>query len=851
MNSSLKDIHMSLEYKITHVFCPLQLPDGDDHSHPNDLALSEAVRDSAFEFYWNLGYLEKNHWECVKKLLQNLYQAMYFHQLQENCVASQLESMTVGDVVTYLIRAQNAAVVFRRGAEETIAESFEVSPTAAAVMGSCGKLVCSYPGPAIVVPNVIFDDTVFRPELAHFLCEMNKDNLATPTTRKAGSTVSEERDTAHPRYITELLTGILRAVGRPAEVQRINKRISDDVVWCGVRLPWRRSSLWLMIRVVLQTTLAGNGLGLGGYKTFMLFFMNGLAGEALDAGMSDDVLHWISAKISRRLTKLGESAPDWLTAAVLETCTKIRNLLDGRWKQAQERDALTPIWKPHSLDFPADTQLSLHTSQKYIEDVLNSSYSTVRPTNSMTGGRLRGSLDDFLSTTGHFQDAYEADPRSTLYDVEREVGHGIDGWVAGVLEDDADAPCEKLELLASEYSLAAMKTYEGNPEDFSRMLLTVIELWVALDKLVIQRIPMLREYSPEIPISLLERLLLRDAHDIQRFCLAYDYVRKRHSGARSGWSVFSDTADTNNFAVRYFNGDLHLQALRDRIHEAALQERREKLLELRELNKRYYEITRCAAEMNHDYYVNWSWENVPQLFLAGNVALKPSQTSRSLVHEWPLPEDHYRASVVVFELNRPPAFDMWRSVTCLLLVDICSPQLTETYPHTRLGGYSALYPYHTTHARTRVTLASDTTPFTTSHYHSTRVPTEEDEVCVNNGLSFYYYDERSYVSLAGAFKAVDISGSCAYQLPPGSYQNLQRYLQYTVHASNEVLCSQADCHEDLSMHEFIAYGHLRSGPSLQWLNILREIRANTLTLRRDEVHMLFAQTASQVGPCVR
>ncbi|KAI6138903.1 hypothetical protein BKA82DRAFT_4459887 [Pisolithus tinctorius] len=833
MNSSLKDIHMSLEYKITHVFCPLQLPDGDDHSHSNDLALSEAVRDSAFDFYRNLGYFEKYHWECVKKLLQNLCKAMYCHQLQESRVASQLESMTVGDVVTYLIRAQNAAVVFRRGAEETIAESFEVSPTVAAVIGSCGKLVCSYPGPAIAVRNVIFDDAVFRPELAHFLCEMNKDNLATPTTRKAGSTVSEEQDTAHPRYITELLTGILRAVGRPAEVQRINKRIGDDVVWCDVRLPWRRSSLWLMIRVVLQTMLAGNGLGLDGYKTFMLFFMNGLAGEALDAGMSDDVLHWISAKISRRLTKLGESAPDWLTAAVLETCTKIRNLLDGRWKQAQERDALTPIWKPHSLDFSADMQLSLHTSQKYIEDVLNSSYSTVRPTNSVTGGRLRGSLGDFLSTTGHFQDAYKADPRSTLYDVEREVGHGIDGWVAGVLEDDTDAPCEKLELLASEYSSAAMKIYKGNPEDFSRMLLT--------------RIPMLREYSPEIPISLLERLLLRDAHDIQRFCLAYDYVRKRHSGVRSGWSVFSDRADTNNFAVRYFNRGLHLQALRDRIHEAALQEWREKLLELRELNQRYYEITRRAAEMNHDYYVNWSGGTCHSSS-CGKCSLETQAKIGIMVHEWPLPEDHYRAAVVVFELNRPPAFDMWRSVTCLLLVDLCSPQLTETYPHTRLGGYSALYPYHTKHARTRVTLASDTKPFTMSHYRPTRVPTEEDKVCVNNGLSFYYYDERSDVSLAGAFKAVDISGSCAYQLPLGSYENLQRYLQHTVHTSNEVLCSQADCSKDLSMHEFIAYGHLRSGPSLQWLNILREIRANTLTLRRDEVHMLFAQTASQVGP---
>ncbi|KAI6041746.1 hypothetical protein EDC04DRAFT_2565264, partial [Pisolithus marmoratus] len=235
---------MSLLYKLTHVFCPLKLPDGDDHCHLHDLALSEAVWTSANDYSTHLDNHEKSGWECVKKLLQNLRDAMKIHQLEEDCVAAQLESMTAGDVVAYLIRAQNAAIVFRRGAEETTAESFEVSPTVEAVMGSCGRLVCSYPGPAIAVPNVVFDDAVFRVELAHFLCEMDKDILdAAPTTHKAGSTVSEERDTVHPRYITELLTGILRAVGRPAEVQRINKRIGDDVVWRDARLPWRRSSL--------------------------------------------------------------------------------------------------------------------------------------------------------------------------------------------------------------------------------------------------------------------------------------------------------------------------------------------------------------------------------------------------------------------------------------------------------------------------------------------------------------------------------------------------------------------------------------------------------------------------------
>ncbi|KAI6096711.1 hypothetical protein F5141DRAFT_560342 [Pisolithus sp. B1] len=328
---------MTLQYKITHVFCPPRLPDGDDHSHSNDLTLAEAVCGSAFDYSSHLDKSSKAHWKCVEKLLQNLEDAMRFPRLEETVVTAQLESMTAGDVVAYFFRAQNAAVVFRRGAEETIAESFELSSTVVAVMGSCGKLVCSYPGPAIAVPNAVFDDAVFRLELANFLCRMNTDNLdAAPTTSKGGSMVSEARDTVHPRYITELLTGILRAVGRPAGVQRIKKRIGDDVVRQDARLPWRRSSLWLMIRVVLQTTLVRNGLGLDGYKAFMLFFMNGLAGEAIDHKMCDDILHWVFTKISRRLTKLGDSVHKRLSAAVLRSCTNIRTLSDERWRRVQD-----------------------------------------------------------------------------------------------------------------------------------------------------------------------------------------------------------------------------------------------------------------------------------------------------------------------------------------------------------------------------------------------------------------------------------------------------------------------------------------------------------------------------------
>ena len=112
-------------------------------------------------------------------------------------------------------------------------------------MSAQRKLICSYPGPAIEIPNIIFDDKNFHSELANFLIHTNDDIMpdAAATTRKAQSTVTETRDTAHPRYITELLTGILRGVGRPADIVRVSKRIGDDVVWNNSTLPWRRSSL--------------------------------------------------------------------------------------------------------------------------------------------------------------------------------------------------------------------------------------------------------------------------------------------------------------------------------------------------------------------------------------------------------------------------------------------------------------------------------------------------------------------------------------------------------------------------------------------------------------------------------
>ena len=110
------------------------------------------------------------------------------------------------------IRAQNAALVVRRLSSDDVVQfdMFEVSPQNNAIMSTKGKLLCSYPGPAIQVPAGVFMDECFRQALSSFLIQMDVDCLdSTPTMSKAGSVVKEVRETAHPRYISELLVGIL------------------------------------------------------------------------------------------------------------------------------------------------------------------------------------------------------------------------------------------------------------------------------------------------------------------------------------------------------------------------------------------------------------------------------------------------------------------------------------------------------------------------------------------------------------------------------------------------------------------------------------------------------------------
>ena len=749
------------------------------------------------------------------------------------------------EVLVLHIRAQNAALILRRFRDSMVFEAFEVSPSPGAVMGVEGKLICSYPGPAVVLPLDVAHDPSFVGQLVSFLVHMDVDRLGAPTTTKAGSKVPETRDTTHPRYITQLLSMILYGMGKEAKVNRITKRVADEVCWDSARNPWRRSPLWLVIRVAIQTTTDSRDT----YKAFMVFFQAKLLRLFLCHGLSSELLHAARAKTSRRVYKLGASASPRLLEAVAAVGREIEQCLQARWSEEQRLQAISPSYIPDPLAFEQDTTISLLESRAYLTNIIcpDSYTQTSTAFHPRHISRLRDIYDFHNLYPDGLIKATQADSYVALADFEFLVQERLDSWVMKNRREES--ACKTLGSCLEQYISITEKQYSSTPEAQSLMLLTIMELWVALDTIAVVQCPLLSSYSPEIPASFLDPLLLRRAKSIERAAQIEHYLRRRHFGATCATSIYSNQLDNTTFAVRYFQGSPSLQAIKVSIESVAANAREEKLTELRQRNAEHKSLTQKIASRSCEYVKDWF------IFRHSDSCSKCELQEEAdemciAVHEWPFPTRPLEAEAIVFELKCPPVFAIWRTRTYQILRDIGMAHITvqsQFTPPVLLDNYDGLAAWSQQGTSGRITFGSETKSFSKSHYCNVRIPAVKSGVCVNNGLCFRLYDSVRGECVTSSFD-LNLDSYCTLRLPEGSYSHLQYAVAHTTHTHNETTVNQGDCPVNLNMHEQLAFSNLRCGSQLQWKNIARELRANILTFSREEVHSLITQVAWQIGP---
>ena len=736
--------------------------------------------------------------------------------------------------------------------ETVVFECFEASPLPSAVMECQGSLLRTFPDQARAVHISIFDDPRFRDELAAWLSKLNTEVIdeMMPQSQKAGSSMAEIRDTAHPGLVSDMLMAILASVGQPVQAQQLSKRTRDDVLWSNTLLPWRRSPLWLAIRVTIQMTLCRTLSAKEGhvqYKNFMIYLMSEVASMALLEHKPVDTCHVILAKVARRVHKLGGLTLSFVQQKALETGQRVRDQQTLKWEEIQRLDADRPTTVQKS-NFADDTALSLHTSRPYLDAALAHGQNSA-PSSTSFAPNCRTWL-------GWHRDLPKLDTSSAtkeevvfmLAEFESWVARYLPSWIA---KFDSSLPvpedCEALANLAAHYWRTSEVSYNSAPEQLSIMLLTIAELWYALDRLAILLFPLLKQYSPEIPTDLFYPLLLPKSQDMQRLHTVEQHIRLRHAHAgQQNPSIFCNPR-RKSFAVAYYaTSPLH-KALRARIETEASTKKAAKKSEWEQASQKHQRLISEAEKLeclNFTDEYGWpqhdpSCKKCPLTRQAN--AMKISK------YEWPLPTDENFCASALFELDCPMGFVAWRNLTWMLTHEIGRPQSSHREQYTdTLHTYSGLRSY-SREKSSRLVLASKVKSFEKTHYTQS-FPVRYDQIYSNNALQYALLEMTQSVWVEDQTSKPSVQHKCIQPLPNGPYSNLQFAVDSTNHEQNQVLVKQDICSSTLSLHEFISFGSLRAdGEQTQWLNIQRELTASSLNLNNEAVITLILHAAFQAG----
>jgi hypothetical protein len=757
-----------------------------------------------------------------------------------------------------------------QGGERVHIESFEVSPLNTHVIRTKGRLRRSFPASGISIPRATFQDRHFRACLAATIAVMSQQRVAgtQPKAKKTGRLLDEDRDTADPKMVTEFLMSCLLPLGRPASASAIWKNTRDEVSYASSLQPWRRSPLWLVIRVVLQLSFSrtSSRAGVSGdnagsypqlYKEFMVFSMAQTLTETRRYSYHSDIVFAMGAKIRRRLEK-AESISESTRGLVHEALRESVAILEQRWDHIQQLDCpKLPLSSSAVVDVNRDTLLFLPRLDAFIHSIraraIHQAYSNFEPGFSL---KKYSSCDlPVLEARPGDELAYQ------LMAFEAWVATSFDGWRAAH-RLDARA-CGSLRRLIENYHRIAAPQYSSNPESLSLMILVALELWVGCDEVAVASCPLLEQYNPGIPWEILQGLLLPFKEQMKRLHEVENYLIRRTTLSTHGsHDVFEHFGGRDSFPCKWFQQSPEQQELKRRIEHLAAERREAKRREFREKKNRYESLMRQYETSQCQMVAIWSeWEQTVIEKHSNScyrcAYLKEAEAITIGIHEWPLPSDSLQAQATVFELRVPIAFGYWRDATKFLLSSVLGlayPRHGAPRSRYTPSSYSALREFFKPFGSDqRIVALSENKPHELTHRrykYTGRIV--EDDVYLPNGLRYHYYDEKAYSRVQSHSRKDLLADKCMYKLPIES-SALQQFLRRESDTAgnpspNSVLASQSECPKHLSLEEYKALCSIPIGFNIQWQNILVQLHALTVDLKRVETTLTLLQCAHQAGP---
>ncbi|KAK4130358.1 hypothetical protein BT67DRAFT_490504 [Trichocladium antarcticum] len=797
----------SLKYTINHVFLPPKTPQEDDTNINEEHNLIGSLLNSTKKFAKQCPPTDARQLQAVARMLQRLLTVKPgLGSSEKNASMRQVISeLSNGEYLVFHVRAQNAGLLLTGRGHDILVESFELLAPNENVMRCDGRLIREFPDSAATIPRTQLFDSDISSELIARLCilELEECPLARPKSRKSGQDHDEVRDTASPFLVTEMVMANVAALGQSVEPQRIVKRSREQ--------------------------------------------------EAIQHGLSSDLRFAMGAKLVRRIAKLdpapGFSGQPWMqhTQGAIEAN---HAELGKRWRQAQVQNCPVQPSSLASLCFRTDTNLRLAGLEKHL------SWMASRPKGSRNSAGPGDSTQFESLSPGSLPSGSSLDTFA-LIELESWIELHLPSWLANRLRnklgglDKPEHDIEALKALLSVYSSSARNAYASNPEALSVMHLNIMDLWVSVDRLAGQAIPLLLEYDPCFPPDLLHPLVLPTRTQLSRLQAVELYLLERKQSTPGLYPpAFANFGKRDSFAVRFFDSSGEHRNLLEAIQAEAGRTERAKIQEHQTLRRRHEDLSLRLNSTPHETEWDDDKERDVCKRWCNACSLKQQMSSLTInIFEWPLPENVTLSKAIVFEISVPKVVELWRDVTTTLFLTIFATsghrarcdRLWQAVQH------SGLRP-HTGHT-SQVQLASTIKSVEASHYKAKHIMSvTEAAVCVRHPWYNYdYYHCTEAMHHTEVLKPPRLPSACSFaEHQSGGY--LSDWTRATAHTSNIVIAAQSECPQSMSLDEFRAFGHLRADLRLQWANILCQLIIPSLNWNREATYLAVLQACLEAGP---
>ncbi|KAL8296078.1 hypothetical protein RB600_001523 [Gaeumannomyces tritici] len=596
------------------------------------------------------------------------------------------------------------------------------------------------------------------------------------------------------------------------------------------------------------------------YKSFMLFFVASILDKTSTTHLSSDLMSIMVAKIGQRKRKLLQTrvhVDQNLLQYVGDSMAKAMAELTSRQKLLFSDPASGHrITRLESLEFAHDVFHQLPDVDAFIQSIDSRAHISRQAAFSQTS--CPSDFDpDTLPSISTSRSSYTS---YTLAAFEKWVAESLDGWIE--THASREDTCYHLYHLMKSYEQVAKVEYSRNPEGASIIVLTALELWIACDKSVTTLEPLLRKYNPHFPAQLLQSLVLTFRRQMSRLAKAELYLNERIRASDSSRPhIFRSFATESSFAIQYYSESQKLQGLHRRITKDATKARAEKVAQLAEKQRKYMELKRRHDNLECEQVRVWRRRQREYVWVHSHSCVKCSLDGQMAaiqieVHEWPLPNELRTAEATVFELCPPPHFSYWRDASAFLILHVLQSQYKKKplAVEDDLGKYAALREYAgTLCSSSRISLASSTKPHVRTHRKSKHVfGLTEDDVCLNNGMNYAYYDSVSSKYVTEVVFDEENPQRCMYSLP-AQMRWLEKYLfrpsaRPEGWTPNHAIANQHETPDSMSLPEFKALVSILLGHKIQWMNILCELAVPSIDFRKDETSFVLFQAMYQAGP---